>query len=168
MNRVKKGGVVDYKVVASVDNIIISSGAPSNELEVISSLEIGDIEKQSYLQYLTEITPVNYMRLIKRVGIGDIEKSMGGSWSSLSHPERISILFNMGFDLISKNPAGKLKIKGYWIQKAIYRDSNNNPTEGYVIVASERTDKKWLRGGYASEEAVLYSKDRTMRGELPR
>lgn len=125
-------------------------------------------EVKTYCKFLD--TPANERNipLAKRIPLVYIEEHLkreGRSWRKLTVEERIDTLFNLGLAVKQSDENMDIATR-YFVNMENYRGLDNKAYMGLVIVASERIDKAWLQSGYASDEAILYTRDGSLAREL--
>lgn len=74
-------------------------------------------------------------------------------------------LYTLGMDIAAKNDIEEIDIE---LHHGLHRSLDKSIQEDYFFIGVERLDKTWLKSGYASQEAILYTKDDSLTKELQR
>lgn len=139
------------------DKVFVVGGVSFTYKEMLHYMELTDRPARS-----------RHLPLPITVGLDDIQTALrsGGypSWTELSFVEKQDALWEMGFAV--KYVDDDLDIAKYYIDRKMYRGMDNKARSGLVVVGTERTDKEWLRSGFASSDALTYTKDVELAKDL--
>lgn len=122
----------------------------------------------NYCRYMDTPPDERNIPLAKRIPLQYIEDYLakeGKSWRKLKYDEKLDMLFDLGLAVKQSDENMDIATK-YYVNMENYRGQDRKVHMGLVIVSSERIDKAWLNSGYASEDAILYTKDGSLAAEL--
>lgn len=143
---------------------------PERSAMVIGQTTVDYEDIYDYCKYLDTPPDERNIPLAKRIPLAYIEdhlKTVNKSWGSLPYSEKMDMLFDLGLAVKQSEENMDIASK-YYVNMENYRGRDNKVHVGLVIVGSERIDKAWVKSGYASDDAILYTRDGGLASELAR
>lgn len=90
-------------------------------------------------------------------------------WSALSYEKKLDVLWDLGL-AVKYEEEGVMgedeEVSKYFISNKQHRKFDNSIVRGLCVTATERTDRAWKDSGYATQEAMIYTKDHELAKDL--
>ncbi len=144
----------------------------------IKEFKVGDNmytyeQMEEILPMLSKTQKTRFLPVPRKLPMSTVEaalKMLGKPrWAKCSEEDKLDVLWELGMCCNSREEVyqnGILVSNEYYPSVSMYRDDNNKVVYGWIITASERTDKEWLSAGYASQDAKLFTEDAELAKDL--